>query len=254
MLGALAALALSHRSAAEGDLPALVARLEASTVALIAYEPGRKAHAERYDILGGGCFVSSEGHVLTADHVLHRIIQPEGHVRRAPDLTRLAVGWLPDATHADATIVTNASGKSIAVLVRDPARDLALLRVSAPDAQPVTWATSDAPAGTAVTFLGFPFGSALGFRPLVNRGTIAGRRHLPGRTKNAPHYRGYILDGSVHPGHSGAPVFDEQTGAAVGLVQRRLAETIPVAVAASEVLAFLTEAGVPLPGNAPDSP
>lgn len=244
LVGVLLLCALFVGPAAAADLAALVPQLEPATVALIAYEPRRDAQAERYDIVGGGCFVTTAGHVLTADHVLRRVILPEGHVRRGPDVTRLAVGWLPDAARSDATIITNTSGTRITVVKRNPARDLALIHVQGDEVATVTWADSSVAAGTDVTFLGFPFGSTLGFRPLVNRGTIAGRRQLPGRGKGAPPFRGYILDGSVHPGHSGSPVFDIRTGAAVGLVQRRLAETIPVAIASTEIIAFLRDAGV----------
>lgn len=243
MLVALLAL-LPGRSGADADLPDTVARLERSTVALIAFEPKRPTVNERYDIQGGGCFVSADGHVLTADHVLRRIIQPEGHVRRSADVTRLAIGWLPDPDGTDATIVTNLQGNTIRVVRRDAGRDLALLHVHTEHVQPITLSSSEERPGTDIAFLGFPFGTKLGFRPLVNRGTIAGRRQLPGRAKDIPGFRGYILDGSVHPGHSGSPVFDTRTGVVLGLVQRRFTQTIPLAIASPDIIAFLREAGV----------
>lgn len=244
LLLAVACIPGTGTRARADELAALHPRLEVSTVSIMAYQPGRKVVAQRYDILGTGCFVTTDGHVLTADHVVQAIVQPEGHVRRGPALDRLAIGRIADPAQPEVTILASERGMAIRIVHRDPARDLALIHVQVDDAPPVTFARDEAPVGAVVGILGFPFGSNLGYRPLLNRAGIAGRRHLPGRTEGANHVRGYILDGSVHPGHSGAPVFDAASGLVVGLVQRRIRETIPVAIGSGELIAFCKSAGI----------
>lgn len=179
--------------------------------------------------IGSGVFVTDDGHLLTALHVV--------------------------AECTGITLLTADGATLAAALVRrDPANDLALLR--AEGSAPAVLAVADGlpDLGSQLRIIGYPGRWIIPERASVLSGAYQGttRRHSD-RTL-------LILDADVAGGHSGAPVIDAD-GALVGLVNseinipkvyamtgRRVSETA-FAVPLDELRALLDAAG--LHPNAP---
>ncbi len=143
--------------------------------------------------LGSGVIVSAEGHILTNDHVAGR---------------------------ADRLVVRLYDGREFAaeLLGRDPATDLAVLKIQAPDLAPAAFADSDAAqVGEWVLAIGSPFG----FEQSVTAGIISakGRSGLyrGGRVEAGDRYEEFIqTDAAINPGNSGGPLVDLE-GRIVGI-------------------------------------
>jgi serine protease DegS len=128
--------------------------------------------------LGSGVIMTSEGHILTNNHVIHE---------------------------ADAIQVLLHDGRSASAVVigTDPATDLAVLKVDLPGLQPVALADSDtARVGDVVLAIGNP----LGFGHSVTQGIVSalGRYGLQLST-----YEDYIqTDAIIHLGNSGGALIN----------------------------------------------
>ena len=84
--------------------------------------------------------------------------------------------------------------------------------------------------GTEIAFTGFPIGMALGLYPVTHRGIVSaispmappqlGSRVLTAKMIRAMRdpYDVMQLDATAYPGNSGSPVFDQQTGRVVGVI------------------------------------
>jgi len=138
-------------------------------------------HAGRQRIersLGSGVIVSTEGHILTNNHVI---------------------------AGADAIQVMLHDGRSTGAVVigTDPATDLAVLQVDLPDLQPITLGDSDtARVGDVVLAIGNP----LGFGHSVTQGIVSALGRY-GLQLNA--YEDYIqTDAAIHLGNSGGALID----------------------------------------------
>ena len=119
---------------------------------------------------------------------------------------------------------------TVAALDRD--HDLALLRFGGSPLPVLSIAdTQGIHEGLSVAFIGFPIGGVLGFTPVTHRGIISSvtpivlpaptARQLDPKTV-ARLRRGsfdvYQLDATAYPGNSGGPVFNQQTGEVVGVI------------------------------------
>lgn len=129
--------------------------------------------------LGSGVIVSSDGHILTNNHVVGRA-------------QRLLVK-LQDGRQLDAEVIG-----------RDPATDLAVLRIDANDLTPAVLGNSDAlDVGEWVVAIGSPFG----FENSVTAGIVSakGRRGLS--RDSTERYEEFIqTDAAINPGNSGGPL------------------------------------------------
>lgn len=185
----------SFRSAVAGATPAVVNIYTAKRVAtrrsplldspLLSFPRGvPRQRIERS--LGSGVIMKEEGYILTNDHVI------DG---------------------ADAIQVLLSDGRSAAAQVvgRDPATDLAALRIELPDLTAINLADSDSiAAGDVVLAIGNP----LGFGHSVTQGIVSGLGRFglqPGT------YEGFIqTDAVIHPGNSGGALVDVD-GSLVGI-------------------------------------
>jgi serine protease DegS len=185
----------SYRSAVIAATPAVVNIYTAKRVAtrrsplldspLLSFPRGvPRQRIERS--LGSGVIMREDGYILTNDHVI------DG---------------------ADAIQVLLSDGRSAAAQVvgRDPATDLAALRVDLPDLTAIDVADSDTiSVGDVVLAIGNP----LGFGHTVTQGIISGLGRFglqPGT------YEGYIqTDAVIHPGNSGGALVDPG-GSLVGI-------------------------------------
>lgn len=117
------------------------------------------------------------------------------------------------------------------VMEIDKVHDLALLRFEGEALPPLILRETLVREGQSIAFTGFPIGGALGFLPVTHRGMISSITPLvlPAPTDLQLNERAvrslrdgsfdiYQLDGTAYPGNSGGPVFDEQTGEILGVV------------------------------------
>ncbi len=129
--------------------------------------------------VGSGVIVSNDGHILTNNHVV-------GQAQRL--LVKLQDGRQLDAD----------------VIGRDPATDLAVLRISADNLTPAVLGNSDVlDVGEWVVAIGSPFG----FESSVTAGIVSakGRRGLS--RDSTERYEEFIqTDAAINPGNSGGPL------------------------------------------------
>lgn len=121
------------------------------------------------------------------------------------------------------------------VLDYDAAHDLALLTVNTSkklNISPLKIETSPQPAGTEIAFTGFPIGAVLGLYPVTHRGIISALTPVVTPAANAnqlsvsalkrlkkPFFT-YQLDATAYPGNSGSPVYDQQTGKVIAVINK----------------------------------
>lgn len=141
--------------------------------------------------IGAGVVVSADGLVLTNSHV---------------------------ARGCDALTILDAQrGRVAAALVdADVANDLALLRMDRKFPAVATF-RRNAPlqAGEAVTVVGFPLASVLGFEPNVTFGYVSATGGLRGDSTR------FQISAPIHKGNSGGPILD-QGGQVIGIVTAKL--------------------------------
>lgn len=133
---------------------------------------------------GSGFFISADGHILTNNHVVGEANQVSVVLRDGRELPARVVG-------------------------RDPATDLAVLRVSGSGFPHVTFSAAANPqVGEAVIAIGNPFGLGT----TATHGIVSAY----GRNIGSPYVDFVQLDAAINQGNSGGPTFNEQ-GEVVGV-------------------------------------
>lgn len=202
--------------AAEADdsLPGVVEKIKPSVLAVGFY---KETQSPRFGFRGTG-FVAGDGNLLVTNaHVVDR-----GN----------------DAANDGSVVVLSREGggqgriRRAEVVELDRAHDLALLRFEGNPVPALELAKAgSAREGQSVAFVGFPLGGALGFAPVTHRGIVSSittvalpsptARQLDDRTINRLREGSFTmlqLDATAYPGNSGGPLFDEGSGAVVGVV------------------------------------
>jgi S1-C subfamily serine protease len=137
---------------------------------------------------GSGFVLDKEGHVLTNFHVV------EG------------------ANRGIEVQLSNKHRYSAKVVGTDKVHDLALLKIDAPNLQPVTLADSaDLSVGQKVYAIGNPFGLA----GTMTRGIISSIRSIRG-AEGAPIEDAIQTDAAINPGNSGGPLLNSH-GEVIGI-------------------------------------
>jgi S1-C subfamily serine protease len=123
---------------------------------------------------GSGFFVSSNGYILTNEHVV---------------------------SGARQVLVITSTGQEFGeVVVTDPKRDVALVRVqSGFSSSPLQISNSDVRVGQEIYAIGTPLSEDLSFT--VTRGIISGKREMSGLSL-------LQTDAAINPGNSGGPIID----------------------------------------------
>lgn len=197
---------------ARADLPATVARIKPSIVAVGTYEPTR---SPAFRFLGTGFAVDDGLTIATNAHVVPDVLEAD---RRESLAVAIPLG-------------DRVNIRSAEKLRSDPAHDLAILRIVGPALPALSLEEADVPEGQSVAFTGFPIGSALGLKPATHRGIVAAITPISiprgnARELNARQIRSlgsdpfsvYQLDATAYPGNSGSPLFDPDSGAVVGVL------------------------------------
>ncbi len=143
--------------------------------------------------LGSGFILSRDGEILTNNHVV---------------------------AEADEITVTLADRRQFQakVIGRDPASDLALLKIEASGLPVLRWGSSaDLKVGEWVLAIGSPFG----FEQTVTAGIVSGKRRALASEQYVPFLQ---TDVAINPGNSGGPLFNLE-GEVVGINSQIFSQT-----------------------------
>ncbi|MFC5455489.1 S1C family serine protease [Prosthecobacter fluviatilis] len=143
--------------------------------------------AGNYSATGTGFFISSQGWLLTNEHVVHEATEV-------------------DVRGADGVIL------HAQVVKADADGDVAVLKTKEPAAHWLPVAAQEGSMGAAVFTIGFPDAGLQGVEPKFTDGRISS---LSGLRDDPDHYQ---ITVPAQPGNSGGPLVDVKTGAVTGIV------------------------------------
>jgi len=193
------------------------------------------------NVVGSGFAVSASGFICTCAHVVNG---KQG---------QLHVGYLqPDQNYK--FLVGN-------IALIDLEKDFALIKIeNLPQGinfSPMNIGSSSGIAeGQDVAFYGFPFGgsSGGGFSASATKGIISAVRRIIIGDVNHPSVTIFQLDAMTMEGNSGAPLFDIESGAVLGIVNARfdplMQGNIPQITVGGRPLGFPTNIGFAIPIDA----
>jgi len=195
------------------DLAETIERIKPSIVVVGTY---KKTNSPQFVLRGTGFVVGNGNLVATNAHVV-----PESGDPDAPVLVIQARNTNGETQIRRAFLVN-----------RDRNHDLAVLRIEGNALPALKLRNSDTVReGQLIAFTGFPIGGALGFSPVTHRGMVSSITPivLPGsnaqqlnekvirRIKNGT-FNIFQLDATAYPGNSGSPVFDQESGEVIGII------------------------------------
>jgi S1-C subfamily serine protease len=205
------------------SLPDTIDKVRPSIVAVGTFQP---SGSPRQIFRGTGFVVGDGRYVVTNHHVL-------------PDKL--------DTARREELSVYSGRGKRgkrhpAEIVAQDEKHDLAVLRIK--DRLPALQLAGGALAreGTEIAFTGFPIGMALGLYPVTHRGIVAaispmappqlGSKVLTAKMIRAMRdpYDVLQLDATAYPGNSGSPVYLQETGEVVGVINSVLVKETKEAV------------------------
>jgi serine protease Do len=197
------------------DLPEVIERVKPSVVVVGSYQLTR---SPKFVMRGTGFVVADGLQVATNGHVIAQAVDEAAGER------------LVIVTGAQAAAV--ARPRSARVVAVDREHDLALLAIDGPPL-PALVLHDDrlAREGQSVAFTGFPIGAALGLSPVTHRGIISAITPivLPGANSRQLNARVvqqirsgsfdiYQLDATAYPGNSGGPLYEQERGEVIGII------------------------------------
>jgi S1-C subfamily serine protease len=200
---------------AETLLPSTVDKVKPSIVAVGTYMPKRSPRGVFLGtgfVVGNGSLIVTNAHV-TPDHL--DVIK----------LEQLAVYYLEN-NQEKSLIVTE--------VAEDKDHDLSILKINGEQKLPPLKLgnVGNVREGELYAFTGFPMGMVLGLTPVTHRGIISAITpnaipQIRGRNLNtkllkrleAP-YNVFQLDATAYPGNSGSPLYETETGAVIGVINK----------------------------------
>jgi serine protease Do len=215
-VAALLCLLLSS-SGWTASLPDVIDQIRPSIVGVgTAYpprQPNRRGNPVAY--WGTGFVVGNGRQVVTNAHVIPEALDVEHNQSIAIFAGRGA----------------KAKAHSARVVRTDKEHDLALLEFQGPTLPAMQLGNSDkVREGQEVAFTGFPIGMVLGLYPVTHRGIVAAITPMARPVENARTLNGaqmkrlrnlfdaFQLDATAYPGNSGSPVYEQDTGRVVGVI------------------------------------
>lgn len=214
---ALALLALAVSTclhATETSLPDIIEEIRPSIVGIGTYDALRRPPA----LLTGTGFIVGDGNLAATNrHVL-----PEELAQQSKEALVVFVGRGREVQYRPARMVAD-----------DEQHDLALLRFDGEPLRALPLATSlTVREGTDIAFTGFPIGAVLGLYPVTHRGIVSAitpivipagdSRQLTAAkiaTLRDP-FDVLQLDATAYPGNSGSPVYLQDSGRVVGVINQ----------------------------------
>jgi S1-C subfamily serine protease len=179
---------------------------------------------EQYEGVGSGIVYTSDGYILTNDHVVSQ-----------------------NGKAVDSVVVTLATGETLdaTIVARDASRDLALIKVNKTGLIPVVFAPSSA---VKIGQWAIAIGSPLDYRNSVTEGIVSGlKRDLPTGDPSSPQLTGLLqTDAAISPGNSGGGLFNA-SGELIGMPEAYIppssggAENIGFAIPADTVASVASQ-------------
>lgn len=215
-VGLVIVITAPHARAADRDLRDVVRRVEPAVVAVGTFQPTRQPPVA---LRGTGFSVGDGTMVLTNAHVVPRDLDYE---RRE----RIAVIRDKDGKGREMEVITPSH------ICRDDARDLALL-VLMDQRLPAALKldpTVEVEPGLPVAFTGYPLSGAVGLYPVTHRGMVsavvpaavplADPSLLDAATleRLRDNFSIFQLDATAYPGNSGSPLYRQDNGRVVGIL------------------------------------
>ena len=207
-------LYFADNSYAESILAETVAKVKPSIVAVGTFMPGRNPRAV---FLGTGFAVADGSIIVTNEHVIPPLLDNK-------HLEQLAVFYHQD--NEDKIIIA----KEVTL---DKEHDVAILKLTEGLLPPLKLANvSIVREGQLYAFTGYPMGMMLGLYPVTHRGIISAiSPNIIPMLKSAQintkllrrleePYNVYQLDATAYPGNSGSPLYDPDSGAVIGIINK----------------------------------
>lgn len=222
LLLAWLAISIAMVPAAQAGLPDTVQRVKASVVVVGTYQ---RTRSPAFVFMGSGFVVGDGTLIATNAHV--KLRQP----LNTEQLEMLVVAVPTKGNTGELREVTR--------LVVDEQHDLALLKMKTGAPLPaLPLSTAEVREGQPIAFTGFPIGNVLGLYPTTHSGVIsaiapagipqARANRLDGQLirQLADAFSIYQLDAIAYPGSSGSPLFDQETGQVVGVINAGLVRSM----------------------------
>jgi len=213
--GLLLCLALAwapFAGAASAELADTIAAIKPAILGVGTLHPTRSPRAQ---LLGTAFAVVDGRHAITNAHVVAQLAKPDSKERL---VVFVGQGRNPQARSATKVAV-------------DTDHDLALLRFEGDALPPLALGNSDAVReGETFAFTGYPIGAVLGLYAATHRAMVAAltpvvtpkdhSRQLSAATiaRLRDPYMVFQLDATAYPGSSGSPVYEEDSGRVVAVI------------------------------------
>ena len=192
-------------------LPDVIDKVRPSIVAVGTYQP---SGSPRQRFSGTG-FVVGNGHLVVTNH---HVVPEKLDEHKKEQLAVFSGRGRKARFHA------------AKVLASDTVHDLALLYISTPLPALDLAGSRAVREGSEIAFTGFPIGMALGLYPVTHRGIVSSVSpmappQLDAKVLTAQMIRAMRdpydvlqLDATAYPGNSGSPVYEQQGGKVVGVI------------------------------------
>ena len=218
--GLIVVLGMMQATSTRGDehLADVVATIRPAVVGVGTYAAVRRPPA----LLAGTGFVIGNGNLaVTNRHVVDRPLDAEHR-----EYIAVFIGHGQDGQYRKAEIVRT-----------DEDHDLVLLQFEGPPVPTIALAPDEPPPvreGASVAFTGYPIGTVLGLYPVTHQGIVSALTPIAVPAPNARNlsaakiaalrdpYAVIQLDATAYPGNSGSPVFRQDNGQVVGIINQVL--------------------------------
>jgi serine protease Do len=213
LLGALVFSCVTYAST--GDFTKTIEMIKPSIVGIGTYQ---KIRTPAETFVGTGFVVGDGLTIITNAHVVQNLATGE-NVETLGIIIR----------HGELTEFRQASLVAI-----DADHDLAQLKINGPSLPAMVLGDSDSVReGQPIAFTGFPIGMVLGLHHVTHRGMVSALTPIVmpvldsqkldvkiiTQLRKSP-YTVFQLDGTAYPGNSGSPMYDPETGAVYGVIDK----------------------------------
>ena len=201
------------------DLRETIKRIKPSILGIGTYQPTRRVPAR---LLGTGFVVADGQHATTSAHV-YQLALDDAKKEKKKRPKEFVVAFLRSGE--------GTTYRHVQLVVQDGAHDVAILKLAGPKLPALTLGNDDdVEEGQTIAFTGFPIGAVLGLYPVTHRGVVSAITPIVVPTKTAGQldaptveqlrktFSVFQLDATAHPGNSGSPLFDPETGVVYGMV------------------------------------